>query len=158
MPRATTNPSTTVKSSAERSLQVQPYLFFEGRCEEALEFYRRALGAEVTMLMRFKDCPPSDDAGMCPPAADIGEKIMHASFRIGTTELMASDGHCDKPANFQGFSLSLTVPTEAEADRTFTALAEQGKVMMPLAKTFFSPRFGMLTDRFGIPWMIYVKP
>src|ERR1043165_6701127 len=91
-PRATTDQSTTTKSSAGRALQVQPYLFFEGRCEEALEFYRRSLGAEVTMLMRFKDCPPSDNAGMCPPATDIGENVMHASFRIGNTEVLASDG------------------------------------------------------------------
>ena len=96
---------------------VQPYLFFEGRCEEAIEFYRNALGAEVTMLVRFKESP---DPAMCPPGSE--EKVMHASLRIGETTVMASDGRCEASANFRGFSLSLTVPTEAEADRFFTAL------------------------------------
>ena len=130
---------------------VQPYLFFDGRCEEALEFYRQALGAEVEMLMRFKDSP---EPARCGSAA--GDKVMHASFRIGETTVMASDGRCEGKPSFQGFALSFAVPSEAEADRRFAALAKGGQVQMPLAKTFFSPRFGMVADRFGVMWMIIV--
>ncbi len=137
-------------------MQVQPYLFFDGRCEEAVEFYRRALGAEVTMLMRFKDSPEPPAPGMVPPGAE--NKVMHTSFRIGDTTVLASDGRCLGQPSFQGFSLSLTVPNEAEAERLFAALADRGQVQMPLAKTFFSPRFGMVADRFGVPWMVYVAP
>ena len=133
---------------------VQPYLFFDGRCEEAIEFYRRTLGAEVTMLMRFKDSPEPAKPGMCPPGSE--NKVMHANLRIGETTVLASDGRCGGQPNFQGFSLSLTVPDEAAAERLFAALANGGQVQMPLAKTFFSPRFGMVADRFGVPWMIYV--
>jgi PhnB protein len=133
---------------------IQPYLFFDGRCEEALEFYRQALGAEVEMLMRFKDSP--DGAG-CPGGAAVdGNKVMHASVRIGETVVMASDGRCAGKPNFQGFALSLSVPTEAEADRRFAALEKGGQVQMPLGKTFYSPRFGMVTDRFGVMWMVIV--
>jgi PhnB protein len=135
-------------------MQVQPYLFFDGRCEEALEFYRGALGAEVTMLLRMKDSPEPHEPGMLPPGAE--DKVMHTSFRIGDTTLMASDGRCLGKPSFQGFSLSLSVPNEAEAERLFTALADGGQVQMPLAKTFFSPRFGMVADRFGVSWMIIV--
>ena len=135
------------------AMQVQPYLFFEGRCEEALAFYRGALGAEVTMLMRFKESP---DPGMVAPGT--GDKVMHASFRIGETTVMASDGRCQGPPSFQGFALSLTVPNEAEAERLFGALGDGGQVQMPLTKTFFSPRFGMVADRFGVSWMVYVAP
>ncbi len=135
------------------AMQIQPYLFFDGRCEEALAFYRGALGAEVTMLMRFKDSP---DPGMIPPGA--GDKVMHASFRIGETTMMASDGRCQGQASFHGFALSLTVPNEAEAERLFGALGDGGQVQMPMTKTFFSPRFGMVADRFGVSWMIYVTP
>jgi PhnB protein len=135
-------------------MQVQPYLFFDGRCEEALDFYRRALGAEVQMLMRFKDSPEPHAPGMVPPGAD--NKVMHASFRIGDTTVMASDGRCLGKPNFQGFSLSLTVPDVAQADRAFAALRDGGQVQMALDKTFFSPRFGMVTDRFGVLWMIIV--
>ncbi|HUD84170.1 MAG TPA: VOC family protein [Candidatus Saccharimonadales bacterium] len=143
-------------STPQNNHIVQPYLFFDGRCEEAIEFYRRALGAEVLMLMRFKDSPEPHQPGMCPPGSD--NKIMHASIRIGETTVMASDGRCmGKPA-FQGFSLSLTVPTEAEAERRFAALADGGQVQMPLAKTFFSARFGMVADRFGVSWMVLVAP
>ena len=131
--------------------QVQPYLFFEGRCEEAIEFYRKAIGAEVVALMRFKDSP---DPAMAPPGA--ADKVMHAMVRIGGTEMMASDGHCAGAAKFQGFALSLTAPSEAEAKRLFSALGEGGQVTMPLTKTFFSPSFGMLADRFGVSWMVYV--
>jgi PhnB protein len=132
---------------------VQPYLFFDGRCEEAIEFYRRALAAEVTTLMRFKDSP---DASMCVPGAE--NKVMHASLRIGDTTLMASDGRCEGKPSFQGFSLSLAVPNEVDAERLFASMADGGKVQMPLTKTFFSPRFGMTTDRFGVSWMVYVAP
>lgn len=135
-------------------MQIQPYLFFDGRCEAAIEFYRKALGAEVEMLMRFKDSPEPPPPGVVPPGSE--NKVMHASLRIGASTVMASDGRCSGQTIFQGFSLSLTVPSEAEADRLFAALAEGGKVQMPLGKTFWSPRFGMLTDRFGVGWMIGV--
>jgi len=137
-------------------MQVQPYLFFDGRCEEAVEFYRHALGAEVTMLMRFKDSPEPPQPGMVPPGSD--NKIMHSSFRIGDSTVMASDGRCMGRPSFQGFSLSLNASNETEADRLFAALADGGQVQMPLTKTFFSPRFGMVADRFGVAWMIIVTP
>jgi PhnB protein len=133
--------------------QVQPYLFLDGRCEEAIEFYRKALGAELIGLMRFKDSP---DPGMTPPGAP--DKVMHASFRVGETTMLASDGRCEGRPSFQGFALSLTVSNEAEAERRFASLGDGGQVQMPLTKTFFSPRFGMVADRFGVSWMIYVEP
>ena len=135
-------------------MQVQPYLFFDGCCEEAVEFYRSALGAEVTTLMRFKDSPEPHEPGMVPPGAE--DKVMHTSFRIGDTTVLSSDGRCQGQPSFQGFSLALTVPNEAEADRLFARLADGGQVQMPLTKTFFSPRFGMVADRFGVSWMILV--
>ena len=134
---------------------IQSYLFFDGRCEEALEFYRAKLGAEVTMLMRFKDSPEPQQPGMVPPGSE--NKVMHSSFRIGETTLMASDGRCLGKPNFQGFALSLTVGNDAEAERTFAALGDGGQVQMPLTKTFFSSRFGMVADRFGVSWMVLVK-
>ena len=137
-------------------MQVQPYLFFDGRCEEALTFYRKALGAEVTMLMRFKELPEPHQPGMIPPGAE--NKVMHASFRVGDSNILASDGRCLGKPNFQGFALSLTVANEAEANRLFAALSEGGQEQMPLTKTFFSPRFGMVSDRFGVTWMVYVAP
>jgi PhnB protein len=133
-------------------MEVTPYLFFDGRCEEALEFYRKALDAEVTALIRFKESP---DPSMCMPGIDQN-KVMHANFRVGETQVMASDGRCEGKLNFQGFALSLSVPTEAEAARRFAALADGGQVQMPLTKTFFSPRFGMVADRFGVSWMVIV--
>ena len=135
-------------------MKVEAYLFFDGRCEEAVEFYKKALGAEVTMLMRFKDSPEPQQPGMVPHGSE--NKIMHVSFRIGDSTVMASDGHCTGQTNFQGFSLSLTVPNDAEAERKFAVLAEGGQVQMPLTKTFWSPRFGMVADRFGVGWMISV--
>ena len=133
-------------------MSVQPYLFFGGRCEEALEFYRSALGAEVEMLMRYQESPePNPSMPEC-----FGDKVMHASFRIGKTTLMASDGMCDGTPNFEGFSLSITVADEAEAERVFNALAEGGLVTMALEKTFWAPKFGMLQDRFGVGWMVSV--
>lgn len=137
------------------SNQIEPYLFFGGRCEEALEFYRTTLGAKVEMLMRFKESPEPMPPGSIP--AGFENKVMHASFRIGGSRLMASDGN-GEAAKFEGFSLSLALPTETETDRAFAALAQGGQVEMPLAKTFWSPKFGMLTDRFGIGWMVSVAP
>ena len=137
-------------------MRVEPYLFFNGRCEEAVEFYKKALGAEVAMLMRFKDSPEPHAPGMLPPGSE--NKVMHVSFRIGDTTVMASDGFCKGQTDFQGLSLSLTVSNETEADRVFAALADGGHVQMPLNKTFWSPRFGMVTDRFGLGWMVTVMP
>jgi PhnB protein len=133
-------------------MQVQAYLNFDGRCAEAFEFYRRALGAEVTEVHRFKDSPP----GMCPPGSE--DKVMHAHLRIGDTILLASDSQCQGRPSFKGFSLSITAANDAEAERLFAALSDGGQVQMPLAKTFFSSRFGMVADRFGLCWMIYVAP
>ncbi|MGH8718294.1 MAG: VOC family protein [Burkholderiales bacterium] len=139
-------------------MQVQPYLFFDGRCEEAVGFYRKTLDAEVTMLMRFKDSP-EPMPGKAPP----DDKVMHASFRIGDSTVMASDGQCSDGQSggrpgFQGFSLSLTAPNESEAERLFAALADGGQVQQPLIKTFFASRFGIVADRFGVSWMIVVAP
>ena len=132
---------------------IQPYLFFNGRCEEAIAFYRKALGAEVQMMMRYKESPEPTPPGMTPP--NWGDKIMHASLRVGGNILMASDG-CGEKTAFEGFSLSITVPNEAEADKVFAALSEGGQVRMPLGKTFWAPRFGMLQDKFGVGWMVSV--
>ncbi|MBI1842111.1 MAG: VOC family protein [Verrucomicrobia bacterium] len=133
---------------------VQPYLFFNGCCEQAVEFYRKAIGAEVLFTMRFKDSPEPHPPGMVPPGFE--NKIMHTSFRVGTTTLMASDGCSTEKANFGGFSLSISLGSAAEADRVFAALAEGGHVRMPMAKTFWSPRFGMVMDPFGVCWMVSV--
>jgi PhnB protein len=130
-------------------MQIQPYLFFDGRCEEAVEFYKKALGAKVDALMRFKESP---DQSMVAPGS--GEKVMHASLHIGDTQVMASDGECHGKPSFQGFALSIVAKSEAEADKLFGALADGGQVRLPLTKTFFSPRFGMVADRFGVGWMI----
>ena len=130
-----------------------PYLSFEGRCEEALEFYRNAIGAEVTTLLRYNDSP---DPGMSAPASL--DKVMHATLRIGESNVFASDGGCGGKPNFQGIWLALTAPDEADAQRLFEALAEAGQVQLPLTKTFFSPRFGIVTDRFGVSWMIQSAP
>lgn len=140
------------------SLQVQAYLSFEGRCEEALDFYARALGAQRGTVMRYRDMPASEDAeswchGNTPPP---GDKIMHAEFTVGGTQLMASDGMLSGQPRFEGISLALTAPTVAEAQRLFTALADGGSAVAPLAATFFSPAFGMVKDRFGVEWMLTV--
>lgn len=132
-------------------MKLQPYLFFDGRCEEAIDFYQRTVGAKANMLMRWKDAP---DKSMCAPGND--NKVMHAQVQIGESEVMMSDGRATGQPNFQGFSLSLSVPTEADADRVFSALADGGEIRMPLDKTFFSPRFGMLADKFGVGWMVFV--
>jgi PhnB protein len=133
-------------------MQIQPYLFFDGRCDEAIEFYQRAVGAKVGMRLTFKDAP--EDAA-CGPDVDPN-KVMHAQFQIGETTVLASDGRCTGKPNFQGFGLSLTVRDAAEAEQRFNALADGGQIQMPLAKTFFSSSFGMLADRFGVMWMVYV--
>lgn len=132
---------------------IQPYLSFGGHCEEALEFYKKALGAQTDMLMRFSESP--EPLPECTLKPGYENKIMHCSFRIGDTIIMASDG-CGEPLNFSGISLSLAVDSEAEAQKAFTALADGGTVTMPLGKTFWSPCFGMIKDRFGLGWMIIV--
>jgi PhnB protein len=137
-------------------MAIEPYLFFNGRCEEAVEFYKKALGAEVLMMMRFKESPEPHPPGMLPPGSE--SKIMHACIRIGDASVMASDGRCTGQTDFQGFSLSLAVANEAEAEKKFAALADGGKVQMPLGKTFWSPCFGMVADRFGVGWMVSVAP
>lgn len=150
-----TLPSSSAKTSSSAPAcapQVQPYLFFDGRCEEALDFYRTALGAEVTMLLHYKDSPEPPPPGCEAP----GDKVMHANFHIGATQVMASDGRCEGKPNFQGFALSLSAPDAAEANRRFAALADGGRVEMPLGRTFFSPCFGMVVDRFGVFWMVIV--
>lgn len=136
-------------------MAIEPYLFFNGHCEEAIEFYKNALGAEVLMLMRYKESPEPPPPGMVPAGWD--NKVMHASLRVGNANLMASDG-CSDGVNFQGFSLSLSANDEADARRKFAALAEGGQVRMPLTKTFWSPCFGMVADRFGVGWMVTVAP
>ncbi|MEO6054342.1 MAG: VOC family protein [Chthoniobacterales bacterium] len=132
---------------------IQPYLFFNGRCEEALDFYVKTLGAKVEMLMRYSDSPEPMPPGMLPEGFE--NKVMHATVHIGASTLMASDG-CGEVRGFDGFSLSLAVKTEAEAQRAFAALSEGGEVGMPLGKTFWSPCFGMVKDRFGLGWMVNV--
>jgi PhnB protein len=132
---------------------VQPYLFFEGRCAEALEFYTKVLGAKVDMKMLYSESPEPGPPGM-PPGYE--KKIMHAAFRIGETTLMGSDGMCSGQPGFKGFSLSVSAADEAEAKRVYSALSEGGQQQMPLTKTFFSPAFGMLVDKFGVSWMVMV--
>jgi PhnB protein len=133
-------------------MTVQPYLSFEGRCEEAIEFYKGVVGAKVLQLMRFKENPEPPPPGMTPPGSE--QKVMHAALQIGDSTIMASDGRCTGQSNFQGISLTLSAANAGEADRLFKALAAGGKVTMPLTKTFFSSGFGMLNDRFGVSWMI----
>ena len=133
-------------------MQSHPYLTFEGRCEEAIDFYRRALGAEVTMMMRFKEAP--DQSQMQP---NTGEKVMHAAFHVGTTQVLASDGHCAGKPSFQGFGLALNAKSDAEAEKLFTAVGKGGQVLQPLTKTFFASKFGMVSDKFGIMWMVMAE-
>ena len=133
---------------------IQSYLFFRGRCEEAIEFYKVALGAKVEMLIRHKDSPEPPAPGFLPEGYE--NKIMHASFQIGNSTIMGSDG-CGEEGTFDGFCLSLNLATEAEVDKVFAALSEGGKVNMPPGKTFWSPKFGMVEDRFGVEWMVLVE-
>jgi PhnB protein len=136
----------------ETTMNVQPYVFFDGRCDEALEFYKKALGIKVEMLMRFKDAP---DQSMISPGS--AEKVMHASVRVGDTQVLMSDGRGLGKPDFQGFALVISAADDAEAERVFNALADGGQVQMPLAKTFFASRFGMAADRFGVSWMVLVE-
>lgn len=135
---------------------IQPYVFLEGRCEEAIGFYADALGAKVEMMMRYRESPEPQPPGMLPPGSE--DKIMHAAIHIGESVLMLSDGMCAGQANLKGFSLTLTASDEAEAKRLYAALAEGGQAQMPLGKTFFSPAFGMVADRFGVSWMVMAAP
>jgi len=140
-------------------MQVQPYLFFEGRAEEAAGFYAEALGAQVTMMLRFKDAPPAagpDESCAPPPGSE--DKVMHMSLQIGNAVVMGSDGMCKGPAEFKGISLALGVADDADAERKFAALSDGGSVIAPMGPTFFSSRFGMVTDRFGVTWMVQVAP
>ena len=137
-------------------MRVQPYLTFERRCEEALTFYQSALGAEILGMMRYKDSPLPEGAGARPPG--FGEKIMHASLRIGDSELLASDGCCSGDTAFKGVSLSITLPDPAQASRIFAALAQGGEVLVPMTETFFAQRFGMVADRFGLTWLVLAAP
>ena len=132
-------------------MELQTYLFFDGKTDEALDFYKKAVGAKPKMLMRFKDAP--DQSMVSPGSAD---KIMHAAVDIGDTTVLMSDGRCTGNTNFQGFALSISAANEAEADKLFAALGDGGQVTMPMAKTFFAGRFGMLTDKFGVGWMVIV--
>ena len=137
-------------------MRVQPFLTFEGRCEEALTFYQAALGAEILSLMRFKDSPLPEETGARPPGS--GDKIMNASLRIGDSVLMASDGRCSGAPEFKGVSLSITLPDPAQASRIFRALAQGGEVLVPMTETFFAQRFGMVADRFGLTWLVLAAP
>ena len=134
-------------------MQTQVYLFFDGRTEEALDFYKKTLGVEVEMLMRYKDAPPEAKEG-CAPGTE--NKVMHSSFRLGDQRVMASDGYAKGNPEFKGFSLSLATKNEAEAEKVFAALGDGGQVQQPLIKTFFSPKFGMVQDKFGVGWMVLV--
>ena len=134
-------------------MAVQPYLNFEGRCEEAIELYKRAIGADVVMLMHFRDAPPADRSHMTPGTENM---VMHAALTIAGSTVLASDGYCTGKADFSGISLALDLPTADAAESTFAALADGGTVLQPLAEAFFSARFGIVADRFGVPWMITV--
>ena len=136
-------------------MQAQPYLFFNGKTEEALEFYKQALGAKVEMMMRFSEAPEKPQPGMVPPGSE--NKIMHAAFKVGDTQIMASDGHCNGKPSFQGFGLALNAANDAEADKLFNAVGKGGQVQVPLGKTFFASKFGMVTDKFGVLWMVMAE-
>jgi PhnB protein len=136
-------------------MHVQPYLYLDGRTEEALKFYESALGATIERLLRFKDSPEPPQPGMVPPGCE--DKVMHAQFKVGDTIIMASDGRCTGEQLIQGVSLTITTDSDAEAEKVFTALGAGGQVQMPLTKTFFSSRFGMVADRFGVSWMVLVR-
>src|SRR5262245_33108615 len=149
------SPKATPEFGGGEAMHVQPYLFFDGRAEEAINFYRKAIGAEVEMMMRFGESPEKPPPGMVPPGSE--NKIMHACIRINGADVMASDGNAKGKPKFEGFSLTLNANNEAAADRMFAALADGGQVQMPLGKTFFAKRFGMVADRFGVGWMIIVE-
>lgn len=146
--------STTTQTAPSGQTHILAYLFLEGRCEKAIDFYRQVFNARVDMLMRYKDSPVPPNPEMCAPTSL--DRIMHATLRLGNATLYLSDGEANGTPKFEGFALSLTPPTPADGDRYFAGLSQGGKVIMPMDKTFFSPRFGMVTDRFGIMWMINV--
>ncbi|HEX9448990.1 MAG TPA: VOC family protein [Dongiaceae bacterium] len=133
-------------------MQVQPYLSFDGRTEEAIKFYQKTLKAEIVMMLRFKESP---DTSMVTP--ENAEKIMHSTIRVGDTTFMASDGHCTGKTSFQGFNMNIMADSEGDAERIFAALGDGGQVQMPMTPTFFADRFGMVVDRFGVSWMV-MKP
>ncbi len=137
-------------------MQVQPYLNFDGRCEDAVNFYQKALDAKVDMLVRMKEAPPSPGPSRVPPGSE--NKIMHVTLRIGDSIVMGSDCECAGQVKFQGFSLSLALKNAASATKYFNALSDGGKIEMPLSKTFFAEHFGIVTDRFGVNWMVIVQP
>lgn len=136
-------------------MNVQPYVFFDGKCEEALEFYKGAIGAKVDAVMRFKEHPEASKPGMIPAGSE--NKVMHAAFKIGDTQIMASDGHCMGKPSFQGFALTINAANDSEADRIFGALGKGGQVQMPMSETFFASRFGMVADKFGVSWMVLAE-
>ena len=135
------------------STTITPYLFFSGRCDEALDFYKNGLGAKIETIMRFSESPEATPPGMLQ--AGFENKVMHASFFVGGVRMMASDG-CDDKSKFDGFRLAIGVPTEAEAHKAFNALSDGGRIEMPLTKTFWSPCYGMATDKFNVGWMVMV--
>ncbi|XHS79414.1 VOC family protein [Burkholderiaceae bacterium UC74_6] len=136
-------------------MKIDPYLFFDGRCEEAIEFYKSSLGAEVQMIMRNSDSPAPPPEGMLPPGSE--NKIMHSSLLIKGALIMMSDGHCSGKTEFKGFSISLDCDTQDEAHKFFDGLAAGGRVNMPLSQTFWAPLFGMVEDKFGVNWMVGVS-
>ena len=136
-------------------MKVEPYLSFEGRCEEALNFYTQAVGAKTEYVLRYKDTPDQPPEGMVPPGSE--NKIMHCSFMIGDSRIMATDGGCRDGGKFEGVSLALSSKTTAETEKLFNALAQGGQVQMPLGQTFFSPSFGMVTDKFGVYWLVVTE-
>lgn len=135
-------------------MHIQPYLNFDGRCEEAINFYKSAVGAKVNMMMRFSDSPEPLDPKMVPPGNE--SKIMHASFQIGDTVINGADCASQGRPNFEGISLTLNAASDAEAERVFNGLAEGGKIQQPLIKTFFASSWGVLVDRIGVSWMVVV--
>ena len=136
-------------------LHITPYLFFDGRCAEAISFYQNAIGAEVVFMMQYKDAPEGLPSEMGKP--ELRERVMHATFKIGDSEIMTADAPPGNHKGHGGFSLSITVATEAQAKQIFTAMSDDGKVLMPLSPTFFSSCFGTLEDKFGVEWMVYVE-
>ncbi len=140
-------------SVAMQDSTLAPYLFFAGRCDEALEFYKHALGATVAMLMRFNESPDATPEGMLQKGFE--NKVMHATVQIGKLTVMCSDG-CNDKSTFDGFRLALSLSSEDSCTGVFNSLAEGGKIDMPLSKTFWSPLYGMVTDKFGVGWMVMV--
>ena len=139
-------------------MQVQPYVFFDGKCDEAVEFYKKALGAQVKMLMRFKDGPPQNPE-QCPGGKPVpGDKVMHAELAIGETTILVSDGQSTGNPKFDGFSLAIGCKTVDEVERLWKGLSDGGHPIMPLTQTFFSPKFGMIADKFGVTWMVMANP